>query len=66
MPDFEVRLTRTVRLHKVVHVEAGTAAEARQLALRQDDGEDYCDPSDGRRRVESIAQIPSGERPLPG
>ena len=63
MPEYRVHLTRTVRVHKIVHVNADNEQEARRAALRGDDGDDYCDESAGRRRVVSVEQIAVADLP---
>ena len=57
MPEYRIHLTRTVRVHKIVHVVADDEPQARRAALRGDDGEDYCDESVGRRRIVSVEQV---------
>jgi hypothetical protein len=63
MPEYRVHLTRTVRVHKIVHVVADDESEARRAALRGDDGEDYCDESASRRRVVSVEPIAAADLP---
>lgn len=63
MPEYRVHLTRTVRVHKIVHVVADDESEASRAALRGDDGDDYCDESVGRRRVVSVEQIAAADLP---
>lgn len=63
MPEYRVHLTRTVRVHKIVHVIADDEHEACRAALRGDDGGDYCDESAGRRRVVSVEQTAVADHP---
>jgi hypothetical protein len=62
MPEYRVHLARTVRVHKIVHVVADDEREARLAALRNDDGDDYCDESAGRRRVVSVEPLSVADR----
>ena len=61
MPEYRVHLTRTVRVHKIVHVVADDELQASRAALRGDDGEDYCDETAGRRRIVSVEQVAAAD-----